>query len=212
MHTREGLVCCCSVAKLYPTLRPHGLQQAGDPCPSLSPAVYSNSCPLSQSCHPTISSCLPFSCPQSFPASGSFPMKGGPCTRLNRDSKSKQDDWPDDTRQNWPCISNLIHLESVQLSISLSLPVLSLHVSSLLISMLLASLLFTSLLKSFFKADKCQRCGPGLVLGQGTEVPLQVIIGCGNPTATWDHPELGEKLNSDLNYLWRYLGFGIMLL
>ena len=158
--------------------------------------------------------CLPFSCPQSFPASGSFPMKGGPCTRLNTDSKSKQDDWPDDTRKNWPCISNLIHLESVQLSISLSLPVLSLHVSSLLLSTLLASLLFTSLLKSFFKADKRQgeRCGPGSVLGQGTEVPLQVIIGCGNPTATWDHPELGENLNSDLNYLWKYLGFGIMLL
>ena len=45
-------------------------------CPSLSPWVCSNSCPLSQWCHPTISSsAAPFSCyPQSFPASGSFPM------------------------------------------------------------------------------------------------------------------------------------------
>ena len=47
------------------------------PCPSLSPKVFSNSCPLSQWCHPTISSSVtPFpSCPQSFPASGSFPFK-----------------------------------------------------------------------------------------------------------------------------------------
>ena len=46
------------------------------PCPALSPEVSSNSCPLSQWCHPTISSSVvPFSsCPQSFPASGSSPM------------------------------------------------------------------------------------------------------------------------------------------
>ena len=46
------------------------------PCPSLSPGVCTNSCPLSQWCHPTISSSvIPFSsCPQSFPASGSFPV------------------------------------------------------------------------------------------------------------------------------------------
>ena len=58
------------------SLQPHGLQQARFPCPSLSPRVCSNSCPLSQWCHPTIlSSVVPFSShPQSFPASGSFPM------------------------------------------------------------------------------------------------------------------------------------------
>ena len=57
-------------------LWPHGLQHARLPCPSLSPGVCSNSCPLSRWCHPTISSSIvPFSsCPQSFPASGSFPM------------------------------------------------------------------------------------------------------------------------------------------
>ena len=45
------------------------------PCPSPTPRAYSNSCPLSQWCHPTISSSvIPFSCLQSFPASGSFPM------------------------------------------------------------------------------------------------------------------------------------------
>ena len=56
------------------SLRPHGLLHARPPCPSPTPGVYSNSCPLSQWCHPTIScSVAPFSsCPQSFPASGSF--------------------------------------------------------------------------------------------------------------------------------------------
>ena len=57
-------------------LWPHGLQHARLPCPSPTPGAYSNSCPLSRWCHPTISpSVIPFSsCPQSFPASGSFPM------------------------------------------------------------------------------------------------------------------------------------------
>ena len=58
------------------SLQPHGLQHARPPCPSPTPGVYSNSCPLSWWCHPTISSSvLPFSsCLQSFPASGSFPV------------------------------------------------------------------------------------------------------------------------------------------
>ena len=58
------------------SLRFHRLQPAGPPCPSLSPGVGSDSCPLSQWCHPTISSsAIPFcSCLQSFPASGSFAM------------------------------------------------------------------------------------------------------------------------------------------
>ena len=57
------------------SLWPHGLQHARPPCPSPTPRVHPNSCPLSQWCHPTISSSIvPFSCLQSFPASGSFPM------------------------------------------------------------------------------------------------------------------------------------------
>ena len=58
------------------SLQPHGLQQARLPCPSPTPRVYSNSCPSSWWCHPTISSSvIPFfSCLPSFPASGSFPM------------------------------------------------------------------------------------------------------------------------------------------
>ena len=55
---------------------PHGLQGTRPPCPSPLPRVYPNSCPLSQWCHPTISSSVvPFSSHlQSFPASGSFQM------------------------------------------------------------------------------------------------------------------------------------------
>ena len=58
------------------SLRPHGLQHVRLPCPLPIPRAYSNSCPLSQWCHPTISSTVdPFSSHlQSFPASGSFQM------------------------------------------------------------------------------------------------------------------------------------------
>ena len=58
------------------SLQLHGLQPARLPCPSPTPRASSDSCPLSRWCHPTISSSvIPFfSCPQSFPASGSFPM------------------------------------------------------------------------------------------------------------------------------------------
>ena len=57
------------------SLGPHGLQHARPPCPSPTPGVHSNPCPSSQWCHPIISSsAVPFSsCPQTFPASGSFP-------------------------------------------------------------------------------------------------------------------------------------------
>ena len=58
------------------SLQPHGLQHARLPCPSSPLRACSNSCPLNQWCHPTISSSvIPFSsCLQSFPASGTFPM------------------------------------------------------------------------------------------------------------------------------------------
>ena len=58
------------------SLRPHESQHTRPPCPSPTPGVHSNSCPLSQWCHPAISSSVvPFSsCPQFLPASESFPM------------------------------------------------------------------------------------------------------------------------------------------
>ena len=66
-----------SVQFSHPVVWPHGLQHARPSCPSPTPGVYSNSCPLSQWCHPTISSSvIPFSsCLQSFPASGFFLYK-----------------------------------------------------------------------------------------------------------------------------------------
>ena len=64
----------CSVVS--DSLRPHELQHARPPCPSPTPGVHSDSRPLSQWCHPAISSSvIPFSsCTQSLPASESFPM------------------------------------------------------------------------------------------------------------------------------------------
>ena len=58
------------------SMPPHELQHARPPCPSPTPGVHSNSCPSSQWCHPAISSSVvPFSsCPQTLPASESFPM------------------------------------------------------------------------------------------------------------------------------------------
>ena len=68
-------VCCYLVAKLCPTMQPHGLQHTRFPCPPLSPEICSSSCPSSRWCYLTISSsAILFSfCHQSFPASGSFP-------------------------------------------------------------------------------------------------------------------------------------------
>ena len=57
------------------SLWPHEPQHTRPPCPSPTPGVHPKPCPLSRWCHPTISSpVLPFSCPQSVPASGSFPV------------------------------------------------------------------------------------------------------------------------------------------
>ena len=63
----------CSVVS--DSLWPHEPQHASPPCLSPAPRVHPNPCASSRWCHPTISSSVvPFSCPQSFPASGSFPM------------------------------------------------------------------------------------------------------------------------------------------
>ena len=74
LYTLGKFPFSCSVVS--DSLRPHEPQHSRPPCPSPTPEVYSNSCPLSRWCHPTVSSSvIPFSsCPQSFPASGSFPM------------------------------------------------------------------------------------------------------------------------------------------
>ena len=75
---------------VFDSLRPHELQHARPPCPSPTPGIHSDSYPSSQWCHPAISSSVvPFSsCPQSLPASESFPMSqlfawGGQSTRVS---------------------------------------------------------------------------------------------------------------------------------
>ena len=81
-QTPSHILCCGSSLSQFSrsvmsdSLWPHGLQHTKPPCPSPTPRVYANSCPLSLWCHSTISSSvIPFSsCLQSFPASGSFQM------------------------------------------------------------------------------------------------------------------------------------------
>ena len=76
LHILDSCSCSVDQSVLSDSYQPHGLQHARLPCPSLSPGVCSDSCPLSQWCHPTISSSVSpfFFCFQSFPASGSFTM------------------------------------------------------------------------------------------------------------------------------------------
>ena len=73
-NTHPGLSVRFSSSLVSDSMQPHGPQHARLPYPSSTPGVYSNSCPLSRWCHPTISSSVVcFSHLQSFPASGSFP-------------------------------------------------------------------------------------------------------------------------------------------
>ena len=74
--TRKSYQSVSSVAQSCPTLQPHESQHPRPPCSSPTPGVYPNSCPLSRWCHLAISSsAVPFSsCPQSLPASWSFPL------------------------------------------------------------------------------------------------------------------------------------------
>ena len=71
-----NLIVQFSRSVMSDSLRPHESHRARPPCPSPTPGVHSNPCPSSQWCHPAISSSVvPFSsCPQSLPASESFPM------------------------------------------------------------------------------------------------------------------------------------------
>ena len=73
LHISSVRFSCSVVSDSW---RPHESQHARPPCPSPTPGVYSNSCPASWWCHPAISSSVvpSSSCPQSLPASGSFPM------------------------------------------------------------------------------------------------------------------------------------------
>ena len=92
------------------SLLPHGPQHARPPCPSPTPGVYPNSCPLSRWCHPTISSSVvPFSsCLQSFPASGSFQMNqlsasGGQSIRVSASASVLPMNTQDWSPLGWTC-------------------------------------------------------------------------------------------------------------
>ena len=87
-YTFSSIQFSCSVVSDF--LRPHESQHSRPPCPSPTPRVHSDSRPSSQWCHPAISSSvIPFSsCPQSLPASESFPMSQlftwvGQCTGVS---------------------------------------------------------------------------------------------------------------------------------
>ena len=108
----------CSVVS--DSLQPHELQHARPSCPSATPRVHPNPCPLSWWCHPTISSSvIPLSsCPQSFPVSGSLQMSqlfasGGQSIRVSASTsvlKMNTQDW---SPLGWTCY---ISLQSKRLS------------------------------------------------------------------------------------------------
>ena len=123
-----GLACCdsCSL-KFYmmysavqfncsvvsDSLQPHGLQHPRPPCPSPTPRVHSDSGPSSQWCHPSSVS----SCPQSFPASGSFQMsqfftssgQSFGVSALASFLPEKSQDWPPLERNGWISLQSLCH-------------------------------------------------------------------------------------------------------
>ena len=111
--------CCSSIAKLCETLQCHRLQHSRLPCPSLSPRICWNSCPLSQLCHPIISpSAAPFFCLQLFPASGSFPVSqlftsGGQSIRASASASVLSMNIQDWFPLGW---TGLISLQSKELS------------------------------------------------------------------------------------------------
>ena len=123
------------------SLRPHESQHARPPCPSPIPRVHSDSHPSSQWCHPAISSSVvPFSsCPQSLPASKSFPMSqlfawGGQSTRVSALAsflpKNTQDWWwtcsPRDSQESSPT-SQFKSINSWALSFLYSPTLTSIH-------------------------------------------------------------------------------------
>ena len=93
-NTGVGSVQSVQLLSRVRSLRPHESQHARLPCPSPTPGVHSDSRPSSQWCHPAI----PFSCPQSLPASESFPMSqlftwGGQSTGVSALAPMNTQDW-----------------------------------------------------------------------------------------------------------------------
>ena len=108
----------CSVVS--DSLQPHELQHARPPCPSSTPGVHSDSPPSSRWCHPAISSSVVpfFSCPQSLPASESFPMSqlftwGGQSTGVSASASfppKNTQDWSPSEWTGWISLQWWIHI------------------------------------------------------------------------------------------------------
>ena len=106
------------------SLWPHESQHARPPCPSLSPRVHSDSCPSSPWCHPAISSwVVPFSsCPQSLPASKSFPMSqlfswGGQSTGVSASVSfppKKSQGWSPSEWTGWISLQRPVKLNNIE--------------------------------------------------------------------------------------------------
>ena len=168
-----------SLSVVSDSLRPRESQHARPPCPSPTPGVHSDSCPSSPWCHPAISSCvIPFSsCPQSLPASKSFPMSqlftwGGQSTGVSASASflpKKSQGWSSE----WTgCIS----LQSKELSRVFSNTTVQKHQifgaqpSSLFLNhspysyfqtfwwLLLVFKMYSKLLSLIFKADLASTC------------------------------------------------------
>ena len=113
LHVTDGKTICAAITAetavqfsrsiMSDSLWPHGLQHTRPPCPSSTPRVYSNSCPSSGWCHPTVSSSvIPFSSHlQSFPTSESFQMSqffasaGHCCARCPNPQVGKREGFQD---------------------------------------------------------------------------------------------------------------------
>ena len=112
-HLIYPFFCQFSHSVMSDSLRPHGLQHARPPCPSPTPRAYLSSCLSSRWCHPTTSSSLiPFSsCPQSFPASGSFQMSqlftsGGQSIALSAPTSVPSNEHPGLISFRMDCLEN----------------------------------------------------------------------------------------------------------
>ena len=137
--------------------QPHGPQHARNPCPSPTPRVYSNSSPLSQWCHPTISSSvIPFSsCLQPFPAWGSFPMSqlfasGGQSIGVSASTSVL----PINTQDWYPFLKKL----EIELPYNPAIPLLGIHTEETRIERDMCTPMFIAALFTIARTWKQSRC------------------------------------------------------
>ena len=149
---------CSVVSNSFQRHEPH---HARLPCPLLTPGVYPNSCALCWWCHPTISSSvISFSCPQSFPASGSFPMSqffasGGQSIGVSASTAVLPMNIQDWFHWGLTCLISLQSKDSQELSLTPQLKSLNSSLLSFLYSSTLTSILDYWKSHSFDWMDLC---------------------------------------------------------